>query len=151
MTDLRTALLARCDELEKLAKAASRTRPGETWHVGEFLGEPAVTAASWAPEEGDPMVIADVSGVAEVATLIATFGPAAVLDMVAAAREMCEIHVPVLDMAVALFGERREVCTVCRTPDQWREGQNWGERRVPWPCPSLRATARMLGVAVTGG
>ncbi len=83
----------------------------------------------------------------ETAAFVAAFDPAAALALVAGAREMCEAHQSVVDLAMAAVGgPRRYLCAACRTPDEWRDGQNWGGRRIVAPCPTLAALARMLGV-----
>jgi hypothetical protein len=149
-TGLRAAILARCDDLERLAKlaryAGDPDDDGQDDGRWDSLGSGVVTDDQMRRVMNPspiriPMVRADAIGVH-----VATWDPAAVLALVGGAREICEVHQPEVDTAMAVF-KRREVCSSCRTPDQWRDGQNWGFRRIDHPCPTLGALARMLGIA----
>lgn len=145
--DLRAAILARCDELERLARNAGSggawAPDGGRWEV-DWTRRGQIGEVQVGPVGSSPLA----ESLPPVAAHIATWSPQTVLALVAGARELCEIHQSEVDMAMAVF-KRREVCASCRTPDQWRDGQNWGFRRVDHPCPTLAALAQMLGIEVS--
>ncbi|MCK9898136.1 hypothetical protein [Frankia sp. AgB32] len=121
--DLSTRVLARIDHLEALARAAEEEDVADSGMIRNFTS--AYTEH------------------------IDTWDPAAVHTLTRNARRIVDAHTAQVDMALAVF-QRREVCAVCRTPEQWREGQDWGSRRVTYPCPTLTDVARMLGVDPEG-
>lgn len=109
-TSVRDAILARCDELERLAQAA-------VTHWGGVVHPNHATLSR------------------DERSHVATWEPAAVLALVAGAREMCEIHQPADDPGYHEPG--------CRGCGMDRTGE-WMERIGD--CPTLAALARMLGV-----
>ncbi len=139
--DLRAAILVRCDELERLARAAAGwllDDDGEWSRDGGCVLRERLTfidVAGEVPSFG-PRWTTSVRG-QSVAPLVAAFGPAAVLDLVAGAREMVVIHA--------------EYEGVNGDGDDWT-GCECGDadESVYGTCPTLRATARMIGVEVTG-
>ena len=120
-TDLRTAILARCDELERIAKAADDP---EDWRARRAVGALALAT----PDD-------DMDREWWVGAHVATWDPDAVLALVAGAREMCEVHQPADDPDYHQPG--------CRGCGLDRTGE-WMERIGD--CPTLAALARMLGV-----
>lgn len=82
MTDLRAAILARCDELRRIAEAAAEWRPGSWTAAGSVIESPDHLA--------ETAMVAEAHS--STAPLIATMDPPAVLALVAGAEEMCELH-----------------------------------------------------------
>lgn len=82
---------------------------------------------------------------------MAAWDPAAVLEVVAGAREMCEVHTPsefpARDHSAGSTFQWAAVA-ICATCHDETQTASLPDFVVPWPCPSLRATARMLGVEV---
>jgi len=134
VTDLRAAILARCDDLERLAEAVGDET--ESWHQPrEFIGDPreGKTRRSHIVRDEADDVIA-LAANADLAALIAAFGPAAVLELVAGVREICEMH----DAVQPVHPKDFPICSTCGNVS-WDYSENW-------PCSTLRAAARMLGV-----
>lgn len=117
MTDLRAAILARCDELEQLARAASPS----PWS----LGETPFDSGHVYDADGYTVVSHEGDNSEANAALLVEFGPAAVLELVAGAREMCELH-------TLNWQNYCEGCGAVLVGDD----------------PSLRAAARMIGVTI---
>lgn len=130
MGDLHAKILTRCAELRQLAGAATAGQ----WEVG------ADGSATVLLIDGIPTMLLGpdniVAASPEDIRLIAAFGPAIVLELAAGAEEMCEIHTP----ETSVVPDSLPTCSGCG-PVSWTESENW-------PCPSLRATARMVGVKV---
>jgi hypothetical protein len=147
MTDLRAAILARCDELEKLATAAATREGGAVWHACYRPNEAAWAWDVAASLDGSGSGIVD-GRTEETAAHVAAWDPAAAHELVAGAREICEVHRPHLrDWAMRWERGRREqiglgpACEGCGfdpVDEAWRHSVG--------SCPTLRATARMLGV-----
>lgn len=148
--DVRGAILARCVELERIAKAAQAAHPGR-WRA---------EAARWDGDRRDiecdgPCVAGatdDMYGAtgAEAAAHIVAWDPPAALDAVAGAREMCEIHTP--NQAAAQEASEkiyygRPVSPSCETCQE--AGAPYDGASVDWPCPTLLATAKMIGAKFT--
>lgn len=81
-------------------------------------------------------------GSAAVASHVAAFDPAMVLQLVAATRAVLELHTPIV--AVSDFPQpetREQRCSRCCDIDA--RGHEW--EPLPWPCPTLRAVAAGWG------
>jgi len=139
MTDLRAAILARLDELERLARDAIKTNPGGNgrWTAVEVYPDEAEVVDAdgariarythWYPDMADGMDPED-------ARHIAAWDPDSVLALVVGAREMVGLHSPDVD---PMFN--RSGCVGCGSlPD-------YADRHVD-DCPTLAALAKMLGV-----
>lgn len=148
-TDLRAAILARCDELERLARAAAEHEGGGAWMVDvrDSVAAHFVMADLMVDDELTMVIASDVP--CQTAEHFAAWDPAAVLELVAGAREMCEVHTPRVIEPYFVYPDH------VRNPDNddcegcgYADGAEW-LRNTIGDCPSLRATARMLGVEVT--
>lgn len=144
MPDLRAAILARCDELEKLANAAATREGGAVWHACYRPNE-----AAWA---WDVATSLDGSGggivdgrTEETAAHVAAWDPAAALILVAGVREIVTIHAP-WDADAA---EHADAAEVLARPGERVPPRPWCRScggLTPWPCETLTALAGMLGV-----
>lgn len=142
--DRRAAILARCDELEAVAKAVlDSPEPGHD-DTGEWeaTGSGVVTdlwmrrVISPAP----PWISTERSDA--LGTHVATWSPTAVFALIAGARAMCEIH----KLWDADEGDLVAVEAVYGPEvrrGRWCQGCGG---LTSWPCPTLAALARMLGV-----
>jgi hypothetical protein len=152
--DLRAAILARCDELARIADAAATREGGATWHACYRPNEAAwawdVAASPDRPGYG----IVD-GRTKETAAHVATWDPAAALALVAGARGILAEHKTERGPRHPKTGFNLQGC--CATcgphddmdwmgyPDFWEGIDQWAP---VWPrtCPTLTALAKMIGV-----
>ena len=138
---VRDVILARCDELERLARNAGSggawAAGGGRWEVfwtrrGK-IGEVQVGPAGETPT---------VETLPPAAAHITAWDPLAVLALVAGARELCEIHGlwdgDGADVVSEVYGEQVAGLSWCKSCGGL----------TAWPCPTLAALARMLGLEV---
>ena len=127
---VRDVILARCDELERVARAAAGPRDLSRWASG--AGDPCAVA-DWMAY-GTRALDRARAAKPEIAAHMAAWDPGRVVALVAGAREMCEVHQPADDP-----GYHQPACRGCGMD---RTGE-WMERIGD--CPTLAALARMLG------
>lgn len=145
-TDLRAAILARCDELQQLARDAADMVGGLPRWLPMLASQDAGLSVAIRPVRGvlppiaspNRLILDQAVATFEVPAagyLLGAFDPAAVLALVAGAREICEAHDPVLPVHPANF----PICSTCGNVS-WDYSENW-------PCPTVVSLARMLGVS----
>lgn len=127
MTDLRAAILARCDELERLA----RDQPHGPWSVLDSSSRERQRVTN-----GAALVIAECydSGPAPtIADHIAAWDRDSVLALVSGAREMVAWH--------GLDSDELEHCQTC---------EDSPGKPADYPCSTLVLLARMIGAKGDG-
>lgn len=129
MTDLHARVLARLDEVEAVAKAAA---PG-TWMLVPEGADPDAPTPYVRTAERWPLLLSETDSEADLAH-VATWGPAAVLRLVAGLRRIAERH-QVIDTDSTGDGPRLRCA-----------GHLMVHGIAVWPCDDIQDLAVALGV-----
>lgn len=143
MTDRRAAILARCDELELIAKLACDAADPEDHGEWDPLGSGVVLDNQMrrvtSPVPGRiPTVRADAIG-----SHIATWDPAMVLTLIVGIRKLCEMHT-LWDADATGYADVAEIMSDPGEPVSPKPWCRSCGGMTPWPCPTLVAVAEML-------